>query len=61
VVGYAYNPKTQEAEAGGSRNQGQPGLHSETLSLKERKRMGRREGRKGGRKKRKREREKKVS
>jgi hypothetical protein len=34
VVAYPYNPSTQEAEAGGSQLEGQPGLHSETLSQK---------------------------
>jgi hypothetical protein len=28
---HAYNPTTHEAKAGGSRVQGQSGLHSETL------------------------------
>jgi hypothetical protein len=35
VVVHSCNLSTQEAEAGGSLVQGQPGLHSETLSLKE--------------------------
>jgi hypothetical protein len=30
---YTYNPSTQEAEVGGLRVQGQPGLHSETLPI----------------------------
>jgi hypothetical protein len=34
VVVNACNPSTWEAEAGGSQVQDQPGLHSETLSLK---------------------------
>jgi hypothetical protein len=32
MVAYAYNLSTQEAEAGGSQDQGQPGLHRKTLS-----------------------------
>jgi hypothetical protein len=32
LVVHIYNPFTQEPEAGGSRIQGQPELHSETLS-----------------------------
>jgi hypothetical protein len=32
VVVHAYNLGPQEAEAGGSQAQGQPGLHSKTLS-----------------------------
>jgi hypothetical protein len=40
VVGaHACHPSTQEAEAGGSRVQGQPGLHSETLSPRPQKKM----------------------
>jgi hypothetical protein len=34
---YAYNPNTGEAKAGGSRVQGQPGLHSKTPSQKNKK------------------------
>jgi hypothetical protein len=34
VVVHAFNPSTQEAEAGGLQVQGQPGLHSETLPHK---------------------------
>jgi hypothetical protein len=32
VVAHIYNPSTQEADAGGWRIWGQPGLHRETLS-----------------------------
>jgi hypothetical protein len=32
VMMHAYNPSTQETEAGGLRIQGQPGLHNKTLS-----------------------------
>jgi hypothetical protein len=31
MVVHTYNPSTWEAEAGGSRVQGQPGLHNEIL------------------------------
>jgi hypothetical protein len=34
VVVHACNPSTKEAEVGGSRVAGQPGLHMETLSQK---------------------------
>jgi hypothetical protein len=34
---YTYNPNTQEAEAEGSQVQGQPWLHSKTLSQKQNK------------------------
>jgi hypothetical protein len=34
MVGHTYNPSTWEAEAGGPRVWGQPGLYSETLSQK---------------------------
>jgi hypothetical protein len=34
VVGHSYNPSPREAEAGRSQVLGQPGLCSETLSLK---------------------------
>jgi hypothetical protein len=34
VVVHAFNPSTWEAEAGGYRVPGQPGLHRETLSRK---------------------------
>jgi hypothetical protein len=62
VVAHAFNPSTQEAEAGGSLNQGQPGLQSEfqdsqgyteNLCLREKKerKKGRKEGRKEGREK----------
>jgi hypothetical protein len=34
MVVQAYTPSTWEAEAGGSRVQGQPGVHSETVSKK---------------------------
>jgi hypothetical protein len=34
---HACNPSTQEVEAGGLRVQGQPELHSETLSQKQNK------------------------
>jgi hypothetical protein len=34
VVIHAYNPSTQEVDAGGSRVRGQPGLHEETLCQK---------------------------
>jgi hypothetical protein len=33
-IGSLYSPSTWEGEAGGQRVQGQPGLHSETLSQK---------------------------
>jgi hypothetical protein len=32
LMAHIYNPNIQEAEAGGSQVQGQPGLHGETLS-----------------------------
>jgi hypothetical protein len=32
MVVHAFNPSTQEAEAGGLQDPGQPGLHSEILS-----------------------------
>jgi hypothetical protein len=34
MVMQVYNPSIQEAEAGRAKVQGQPGLHSDTLSLK---------------------------
>jgi hypothetical protein len=34
MVVYIYNPNNQEAEAAESRDWGQPGLHSKTLSQK---------------------------
>jgi hypothetical protein len=37
VVEHACNPSTQEAEVGGCQIQGQPGLHSKTLSGKKKK------------------------
>jgi hypothetical protein len=37
MVVYVYNPSTREAETGGSGVPGQFGLHSETLSLKKKK------------------------
>jgi hypothetical protein len=37
IMGHAYNSSTWEIEAGGLRVQGQPELHSETLSLKRKK------------------------
>jgi hypothetical protein len=37
VVADAYNPSTRDADTGGFRVQGQPGLHSKTVSLKKRK------------------------
>jgi hypothetical protein len=39
MVLHTYNPSTWEAEAGRLRVQGQPGLHSETLSLKKKKNL----------------------
>jgi hypothetical protein len=33
-MAHVYNPRTQEAEAGGSRVQGVPELHRKTLSQK---------------------------
>jgi hypothetical protein len=45
MVVRAYKPGTQEAESGGSKVAGQPGLHSETLSTKRKER--REEGRDG--------------
>jgi hypothetical protein len=40
LVLHACSTSTQKAEAGGSHVQGQPGLHSETLSLKKKKNGG---------------------
>jgi hypothetical protein len=37
MVVHTCNPSAQEAEAGGSRVQGQPGLHSETCLKKKKK------------------------
>jgi hypothetical protein len=43
MVGHACNPSPQEADTGGSQVWGQPGLHSETLSQKQKQRGGKRE------------------
>jgi hypothetical protein len=42
-----YNPSTGEAEAGGWRVQVQPGLHSKTVSKKQKRRKGGKEERRG--------------
>jgi hypothetical protein len=43
VMAHSCNPSTQEAEARGSQVGDQPGLHSETLSQKKKKRKNTRE------------------
>jgi hypothetical protein len=43
MVVHTYNPSTWEAEAGGSRVLGQPGLHSDIYQERKKERKGRRE------------------
>jgi hypothetical protein len=56
MVVHAFNPRTQETEAGGPRVPGQPGIYNNTLSKIKRKkgkkgvRKERKEGPEGGRK-----------
>jgi hypothetical protein len=58
VVMRAYYPSTKETEAEGSRVQGQPKLHSETLERKGERRRGEHKGEEGKKKRRGEEREK---
>jgi hypothetical protein len=44
MVVHVYNPHTWGAEAGGLKVSGQPGLHNETLSSKEKDRVTERKG-----------------
>jgi hypothetical protein len=57
MVVHAFNPRTQETEAGGPRVPGQPGIYNNTLSKIKRKKgkKGRKDQREGGKKKKRKE------